>query len=360
VPATKTSAASGISEGTLAAKGHEHRLGRSPRSRWPRRRRRARAAAPRRARRARWAAAAEKSEHAGGYHVAIAVTLGFPGGSEGQISGAGAFDGQADELGLDLSNLLQNTPLPLGSGRGVEARFLPESGAPMLYLRAPYLDSQLPPGKRWFRLDLQSGGNTIGNTFTQLLGRGGQSPSQMLDLLRATGHVTDVGPNIVGGAKVTRYRGVVDLRQAAKLDQGAAATVARALASADPATISVDVWIGDGDGLVHQIRSSASTTLTTISRWGSRVAVAPPPRGQVVDATGRRRGRAGQRVAAARQDREDEADPRGRRARRRRRRPRRLRSDQHRRPGRVGRVEEHRRGRREGRDARGGELGRAR
>jgi hypothetical protein len=242
------------------------------------------------------AAAAEKSERAGGFHVALAVTLGFPGGTQGQISGSGAFDGRTGELGVDLSNLLQNSPLPLGSGRGVVARFLPESGQPILYLRMPYLDSQLPAGKRWFRLEMQRGGSAMGVNFTQLLGQDGQSPPQMLDLLRATGHVTEVGPDIVGGAKVTQYHGVVDLHQAARLDGDAAASAARALATGDPATIGVDVWIGNEDGLVHQIRSTASTdiagqrvttaTLTTISHWGSHVAVAAPPKDQVIDATG--------------------------------------------------------------------------
>jgi hypothetical protein len=242
------------------------------------------------------AAAAAKSERAGGFHVALAVTLGFPGGTQGGISGRGAFDGRAGELGVDLSNLLQNSPLPLGSGRGVKARFLPESGQPIVYLRLPYLDPQLPPGKRWLRLGLGRGGNATGINFTQLLGQDGQSPPQMLDLLRATGHVTEVGPDIVGGARVTRYHGVVDLHRAARLDGEAAASAARSLATGDPAKIGVDVWIGNADGLVHQIRSTASTdiagqrvttaTLTTITRWGSHVAVARPPESQIVDATG--------------------------------------------------------------------------
>jgi hypothetical protein len=242
------------------------------------------------------ASAAAKSERAGGFHVAVAVTLGFPGGSQGQISGAGAFDGETGRLGLDLSNLLQNAALPLGSGRGVEARFLSEAGQPVLYLRMPYLDLQLPAGKRWFRLDLQRGGSAMGINFTQLLGQDGQSPAQMLDLLRASTHVTEIGPDIVGGAKVTQYHGVVDLHQAAKLGGATATGAQRALATGDPATIPVDVWIGDKDGLVHQIRSTSSTnivgervtteTLTTISRWGSHAAVTAPPKREVVDATG--------------------------------------------------------------------------
>jgi hypothetical protein len=242
------------------------------------------------------AAAAAKSERAGGVHVALAVTISFPSGGQGQIVGAGDFDGARGALRLDLSNLLQNSSLPLGSGAGVQARYLTEGGDPVLYLRMPYLDSQLPPGKRWIRLDLQRVGAAMGINFNQLLGQAGQSPTQMLDLLRASGHVTKVGPDIVGGARVTKYHGVVDLRQAKKLGSSSAAGIQRLLAEGQSPTIPVDVWIGDRDGLVHQIRATSSTdlggskvttaTLTTLSRWGENVTVAAPPKREVVDASG--------------------------------------------------------------------------
>ena len=242
------------------------------------------------------ASAAAKSERAGGIHVAIAVSIDFPGGGQGEISGAGAFDGQTGELAVDLSNLLQNTSLPLGSGRGVEARYLTEAGDPIVYLRMPYLDSQLPRGKRWIRLDLRRAGSAMGVNFNQLLGQDGQNPAQMLDLLRASGHVKEIGPDIVDGAKVTKYHGVVDLRRAVKLGGASAVGIERLLADGQPATIPVDVWIGDGDGLVHQIRATSSTdiggekvtsaTLTTMSRWGMHVTVAAPPAREVYDASG--------------------------------------------------------------------------
>jgi len=240
--------------------------------------------------------AATKSEAAGGVHIATSVTVSFPNGGRGVIDGGGAFDRQRGVLRVDLSNLLQNSQLPVGSGSGVEARYLTEGGDPVVYLRMPFLDSQLPPGKRWIRLDLQREGSAMGVNFNQLLGQAGQSPTQMLDLLQASEQVKEVGPDIVGGARVTQYHGVIDLRKALALRGVSDAAIDRVLAEGQPRTIPVDVWIGDGDGLVHQMRTTSSTqiggrtvrtaTLTTMSRWGMHVAVKPPPADEVYDASG--------------------------------------------------------------------------
>src|SRR5690348_389064 len=70
------------------------------------------------------ASAASKSRTAGGMHVTTTVTLRFPSGGQGVTSGAGDFDERSGELALDLSNVLQNSGLPIGSGAGVVARYL--------------------------------------------------------------------------------------------------------------------------------------------------------------------------------------------------------------------------------------------
>jgi hypothetical protein len=171
-----------------------------------------------------------------------------------------------------MSNLLQNSQLPIGSGKGVEARYLTERGDPVLYLRMPFLDSQLPRGKRWIRLDLQRSGSTMGVNFNQLLGEAGQSPTQLLDLLQASEQVKKVGPDIVGGAKVTQYRGVIDLRRALRA-RGVSATAIDQCLPGQPPTIPVDVWIGDGDGLGRQMRDLGTQiggqTVKTATRRGS-------------------------------------------------------------------------------------------
>jgi hypothetical protein len=241
-------------------------------------------------------AAATKSEQAGGVHVATMVTVSFPNGGRGVISGEGSFDDQKGELTVDLSNLLQNSPLPIGSGSGVEARYLTEAGDPVLYLRMPFLSSQLPPGKTWVRLDLQRAGNAMGLNFNELLGQAGQNPAQVLDLLQASGEVKKVGPDIVGGKRVTQYHGVIDLQKALEIRGVSDAAIERLLAGGAAATVPVDVWIGDDDGLVHQVRTTSTTnisgqtvttmSLTTMSRWGTPVSVEAPPSGEVYDVSG--------------------------------------------------------------------------
>jgi hypothetical protein len=240
------------------------------------------------------AAAATKSEQAGGIHVSTNVTLRFPSGGEGVITGEGAFNQDQGELTVDMSNLLQNTQLPLGSGGGVKARYLKEAGDPILYLYLPFLASQLPAGKTWIRLDLQRAAGPLGLNFNELLGQAGQNPAQVLDLLRASGEVTKVGPDIVGGVRVTEYRGTVDLRKALALKGVSRAAIQRLLDAGAPAELPVDVWIGDEDGLVHRVRTTSSTTIgaqtvdtattTTMSDWGTTVFVDPPPHDQVFDA----------------------------------------------------------------------------
>src|SRR4051794_7340751 len=97
------------------------------------------------------AAAASKSEHAGGVRVTTSVTVSFPSGSEGVITGQGRFDQQRGAMTFDMSNLLQNAPLPLGSGSGIHARYLREDAGWILYLHVPFLSSSLPNGKTWIR-----------------------------------------------------------------------------------------------------------------------------------------------------------------------------------------------------------------
>src|SRR5215216_1064794 len=83
------------------------------------------------------AAAASKSERTGGARVTTRVTVTFPSGGEGVITGEGRFDQKRGAMTLDMSNLLQNSPLPLGSGSGIVARYLRESAGWLLYLHLP-------------------------------------------------------------------------------------------------------------------------------------------------------------------------------------------------------------------------------
>ena len=241
------------------------------------------------------AAAATKSAQAGGVHISTSITMTFPSGSQGVITGEGTFDQTHGELTVDMSNVLQNTPLPIGTGAGIKARYLTEAGDPVIYLYMPFLASQLPQGKTWIRVDLQKAGSGLGVNFNELLGQAGQSPTQVLDLLRASGGVTEVGPDIVDGTKVTQYHADVDLRKALSLKGVSESAIQQLLDAGAPAEVPVDVWFGDDDGLVRQVRSTSTATLggqtvttaslTTLSHWGTAVSVEAPPADKVYDAT---------------------------------------------------------------------------
>jgi hypothetical protein len=240
------------------------------------------------------ASAASKSEKAGGARITTRVTVSFPSGGQGVITGEGTFDQLQGEMTLDMSNLLQNSPLPIGSGSGIKARYLQEAGLQILYLQLPFLASALPKGKTWVRLDLEhTSGSAVGANFSELLGQAGQNPTQAVDMLRATGPATKVGPDIVGGVRATEYHATIDLRKALELKGVYRSGIRRLLASGAPSKLPVDVWIGE-DGLVHQLRMTSTSTmsgqkvstatLTTMSDWGTTVFVDPPPHDQVFDA----------------------------------------------------------------------------
>jgi hypothetical protein len=241
------------------------------------------------------AAAAVKTEHAGGARVKLSVAFTVAGLSSGTLTGTGTFDQDAGDMTIDLSNILQVLPLPVGTGGGIREIYLHEKGDPVVYMQIPFLTGQLPNGKSWIRLDLQEAGSPLGLDVSSLLGQSGSSPAQTLDLLRAAGTVQKVGPDIVGGANVTRYHALVDLKKALELKGVAAGAVQSLIDAGAPSGYPVDVWIGDHDGLVHQLRLTqnasasgravSSMTTMTLSDWGTPVSEQAPPAGQVFDAT---------------------------------------------------------------------------
>jgi hypothetical protein len=95
---------------------------------------------------------------------------------------------------------------------------------------------------------------------------------------------------------VTQYHALVDLKKALKLKGVAESAVQSLIAAGAPSQYPVDVWIGNDDGLVHQLRLTqtgtsdgrtvSSLTTMTMSDWGAPVSAHAPPVDQVFDATG--------------------------------------------------------------------------
>jgi LppX_LprAFG lipoprotein len=154
-----------------------------------------------------------------------------------------------------------------------------------IYMRSPLFASSLPKGKTWMKLDLEKSLASRGIDFSALLS---QNPAQSLDALAASGRVTKVGEEMIGGDSTTHYRGRIDV---AKVPQGA-----KIQALARAAYKPYDVWVGNDDGYVHRLRLAytigtgnarqAVSFTMDFSDFGKAVVVERPPAAQTFDATG--------------------------------------------------------------------------
>src|SRR5579864_7837648 len=129
------------------------------------------------------ASAATRTANAGGAKLAISVAVSDPSGGTVTLTGQGVVDQSAGDVTVELSSLA-------GS---VELRYLQENGDPVVYANLPLLATMLPGAKPWLRLDLEQAGKSVGVDLNQLIAGLGQNPIQVLDLLRATGSVNEVG-----------------------------------------------------------------------------------------------------------------------------------------------------------------------
>jgi len=151
----------------------------------------------------------------------------------------------------------------------------------------------LPPGKEWFKIDLEKLGQTKGLDLEQLTQLSQSDPSQALDFLQgASDDFHEVGTEDVRGEPTTHYAGTVDLDKVADNAPSDQAEQYRKLAQSAPSPlVPMDVWIGD-DGYVHKLRfeqkpaPGASMTIEEeLYDWGTSVDISPPADDEVVDLT---------------------------------------------------------------------------
>jgi hypothetical protein len=237
------------------------------------------------------ASAASKSRDAGGVRVTLRVEVKAPSLGSSVVTGTGLFQQDQGLLKLDLSDVAGKLPVRLGDLSDVEVLYDTENGDPVVYAHVPFLAGLLPGGKEWIRADLQRAASKAGVDLSGVLGQAAGNPVQILDLLRANGDVTEVGPETVDGVATTRYHAAVDLEKALTQKGVPQATVQQLLDAGAPAQLPVDVWIGADDGLVHEVQSTLDVpsaggdvkTVTTVklSDWGTPVSVEAPPSDQV-------------------------------------------------------------------------------
>ena len=192
-------------------------------------------------------------------------------------AGAAALGSASDWVGEEIGDF--------GAGRAV------------LYMKLPVLTKVMPGGKPWIKIDLGEIGKRAGidiSQFTQLA----TDPTQMVDWLRAaSGSVTTVGTENIGGEQTTHYKATIDIDKYPDLVPPEQRDLMRhAVDSIKKAThlskFPMHVWVGK-DGLVRQVRTvlteavqGQTVNVVTSERFydfGVPVTIALPPDDQVTD-----------------------------------------------------------------------------
>jgi len=164
-----------------------------------------------------------------------------------RIAGQGetlAFNGPGEiaDHGKQMHMQLSLPASMLGAGGTGKAKLDVVSASNTYYLHGGPFE-QIAPGK-WVKV------KSTDPTF-QL---GQNDPSQMLQYLRATSNVDEVGKDTVRGVDTTHYAARLQLdRVADKVSPDAARALKQATKTLGTKEIPLDVWV-DGDGLVRRVR----------------------------------------------------------------------------------------------------------
>lgn len=231
------------------------------------------------------AAAATKSASAGGAHVSLSLVLhGRRAGHVVKVTGSGVVDGPNADI------TISDTGAPAAFPSSLHALLLQQGGHELAFVQATPMPA-FTGGKSWVEVDLTQLAGAHGVDLGKLAaGAAGETPGQILDLLRGAGAtVTDLGPDSVDGVSTTHYRVLVDAAELAKVAGIPFVPQGRAV---NPATrqVPVDVWIGAADGLVHRIAVTLAhghvAFSATLGDYGSTVSVSPPRSSDVLNVTG--------------------------------------------------------------------------
>jgi hypothetical protein len=250
------------------------------------------------------ASAATNAAGAGSSNVDFSITIQVP-QQEGPLtlSGDGAFnyETQQGELTYDFGDLFAATGQSLpGADEPIEI-ILDEN---VIYMKWGLLSSVLPGAKEWIKVDVEALAGQEGIDLSQLQSINQGDPSQILEYLRASGSVEEVGTEEVRGVETTHYKGVIDLDKVAELaPEDVRAQLQQSVdqlkEQAGVSELPVEVWV-DGDGLPARIQYSFDgsiaaaatgtdtegfTTIFTMELydWGTDVTVEPPPASEVSD-----------------------------------------------------------------------------
>jgi hypothetical protein len=205
------------------------------------------------------AEAADKTVAAGGARIV----------GEGEFRAAGfsvpiAVDGAVDfadrrvHMSLDVPPNAVLRPVEAAEA-GFPFEFVLETGETVFFATA-IMRQQLPPGKRWAKVDLGELDDETDLAFQQLNRYDESNPAEWLRLLRTSGGAERVGAERLNGLRTTRYRATIDPRRIPGTlpadEREKARETLKELGRIDPSALKpmpVDVWIDD-DGLIRRER----------------------------------------------------------------------------------------------------------
>jgi hypothetical protein len=183
------------------------------------------------------AQAADKTSNVAGAHFQMSARI-------GDQSDTIAFSGPG-ELADHGKKIHMRLTLPasvLGTGDKGNAQFELISANDTYYIRGGPFE-QIAPGK-WVKV----------KSTDPSLNLGQNDPSQMLQYLRATSNVDEVGKDTVRGVDTTHYSARLQLDKVAdRVSPDAARALKQATRTLGTKEIPMDVWV-DGDGLVRRVK----------------------------------------------------------------------------------------------------------
>jgi hypothetical protein len=236
-------------------------------------------------------AAALRTAHVGSARIAFSASV-EGGGFALAMTGTGLQSGQAARMHFRYrSGVFAGVADP---SMDVVSRV--ERGSLVVYLRIGFLQSQLPRGKRWVRIDLVREGKKLGLDLGKLMGGPGFNPTGQWALLRFGRSTHKISVERVRGRPTSHYLVTVDLEQAARADPQLAATLKTLEAQTGERLMVMDAWV-DGQGYLRRIRQDYRYLDPTTRLWlstamtidyvgfGAPVTISAPPAREVVDSS---------------------------------------------------------------------------
>lgn len=164
-----------------------------------------------------------------------------------------------------------------------------------LYLDYPALSAQMG-GKPWGRIDLATDDGSLGSLSSLADTTQQYDPMTQIEVLAASGNITDIGTETDQGQQTEHYHGQLILSDLLQDDSAAAGLLTSAQVgalenefnAAGVSKESVDVWIG-ADKLPVEIKYETQTPQgqdvsdMLLTGWGKAVQLGAPPANQVFD-----------------------------------------------------------------------------